>query len=271
MGAVVARTGRRGSRAGRSLTPPSPSWRSVSRCSAWARRRGPRWPGYARRGRLRHRPEPELGDRHQLGHSRAASDRGFDGPLGVALSANGRTALVTNSLGATVTPINISGASMSRGAPIKVGSEPVAVATTARGHGLRLEFQLQFGDAHQPAHKPSDARKGDQGGAGPWSLALTPSGSILVVADSEGNSVTVVNLSSRRATTIPLGTQPQAVAVAPNGTTAYVAVASGVVPISLVQGHMGARALIAVAGGPRRYRDRARTEGPRTRRTTTTP
>jgi len=175
---------------------------------------------------------------------------GFNGPLGIALTPNGRTAYVTNSLGNTVSPINLAGGSASLGAPIRVGSAPAAIAVANNGaFAYVTNFNSNSVTPINLRTKPPTPGTAIKVGLGPWSIALSPNARLLVVANSEGNSVSVINLSSRAQTTVPLGSRPQAVAITPNGATAYVAVTGGVVPISL-GGHVGAGALIAVSGGP---------------------
>lgn len=176
---------------------------------------------------------------------------GFNGPLGIALAPNGRTAYVTNSLGNTVIPMNLAGSSASLGAPIKVGSGPAAVAVADSG---AVAFVTNFNaNSVTPINlrtNPPTPGTPIKVGLGPWSVALSPNARFLVVANSEGNSISVIDLSSRAQTTVPLGSRPQAVAIAPNGAAAYVAVSGGVVPIALVAGHVTPGALIAISGGP---------------------
>ncbi|MFI5036745.1 MAG: FGLLP motif-containing membrane protein [Acidimicrobiales bacterium] len=176
---------------------------------------------------------------------------GFNGPLGIAITPDGRTALVTNSLGNTVTPIDLTGGGLRLGAPIRGGGAPAAVAISTSG---TIAYVSNFNsNSVTPINlrtRPPTPGAPFKVGSGPWSLALSPNGRTLVVSDSEGNSVTVVDLASRAKTTVALSSRPQAVAVAPDGATAYVAVANGVVPIALSAGHAAAGALIAVSAGP---------------------
>ena len=177
--------------------------------------------------------------------------RGFNGPLGIALTPNGHTALVTNSLGNTVTPIHFAAGHASLGAPIKVGSGPAAVAIATDGSVAYVsDFNANTVTPLDLSTTPPTPGRSIKVGSGPWSLALSPNGQVLVVADSEGDAVSVVRLPSRAVTTISLSSRPQAVAVSPNGATAFVAVDAGVVPIDLGAGHVHAGALIAVGGGP---------------------
>jgi YVTN family beta-propeller protein len=176
---------------------------------------------------------------------------GFNGPLGIAITPDGRTALVTNSLGNSVTPIRLSGETGVRESPIKVGGAPAAVAISTNGATAYVtNFNANTVTPIDLTANPPTTAAPIKVGFGPWSLALSPDNSLLVVSNSEGDSVSVIDLATRGETTVKLGSRPQAVAVAPNGSTAYVAVDGGVLPISLVPGHVAARALIPVGGGP---------------------
>ena len=70
-----------------------------------------------------------------------------------------------------------------------------------------------------------------------------------MVADSEGVGVTVIDRTGGSTTFVGVGGRPQAVAIAPGGSVAYVAEPQGVTPVALgASPH--ALAEIAVAGGP---------------------
>lgn len=61
-------------------------------------------------------------------------------------------------------------------------------------------------------------------GGGPQLLALNPSGGELVVSDTTGNTVSVINTHTRAVVaTVPVSQLPAGVAVSPDGTVAYVA------------------------------------------------
>jgi YVTN family beta-propeller protein len=176
---------------------------------------------------------------------------GFNGPLGIALAPDGRTAYVTNSLGNSVTPVNLGIGTLSLGAPIKVGSGPAAVAVSADGAAAYVtNFNSNTVTPINLRTNPPTPEAPIKVGLGPWSVALSPNGRFLLVSDSEGDAITVVNLATRATTTVALGTAPEALAVAPDGATAYVAVAAGVVPVTLGASRVTAEALIAVGGQP---------------------
>jgi YVTN family beta-propeller protein len=172
------------------------------------------------------------------------------GPLGIAITPNGRLALVTDSRGDAVTPVHLSAGRAWLGKPVRVGRSPAAVAITSDGtRAYVTNFDsntvtpLRIAGANVTALAPIKV------GPGPWSVAVTPSGSMVVVSNTESASVSVINVARHHVTTVAVGDRPQAVVVAPNGKTAYVAAGSAVVPIAL-----GATprslAPIAVAGGP---------------------
>lgn len=59
-------------------------------------------------------------------------------------------------------------------------------------------------------------------GVGPLHIVVSPDASTAYVANTTGQSLTVVNLTSYATTTIPLGTLPLSVAVSPDGSRIYV-------------------------------------------------
>ena len=160
------------------------------------------------------------------------SGPGLNGPLGIAITPNGATAYVTNSLGNTVTPINLRGSVHTSETPITVGSGPSAIAITPNGATAYVSnfnsntvtpIDLATHVARSPIHV----------GPGPWSIAVNSLGTYVSVSNSEGKTVSVINVATAKVTTIDLKNRPQAIAVAPDGKTAYVANGAFVTPITL--------------------------------------
>ncbi|MHB1543923.1 MAG: YncE family protein [Gammaproteobacteria bacterium] len=61
----------------------------------------------------------------------------------------------------------------------------------------------------------------------PTAVAVAPLGSPIFVANTAGNSVSVLNSKNQLTATIPVGNQPDAIAITPGGVAAYVANAGG--------------------------------------------
>jgi YVTN family beta-propeller protein len=86
-------------------------------------------------------------------------------------------------------------------------------------------------------------------GAAPFGIALGPDGKTAYVANTGGNSVTVIDAATLTVTrTIALGTSPAGLGIAPDGHVVYVAVGTGgVLPVDPATGAVGA--LIATGSG----------------------
>ena len=175
----------------------------------------------------------------------------MNGPLGIAIAPNGDTAYVTNSSGDTVTPIDIRSSPFSLETPIRVGSGPAAIAISPNGARAYVSnFNSNTVTPIDLATNPATTERPIRVGNGPWSIAVSPNGKWVCVSDSEGRSVSVINTSTRHVTELQLTRAPQAIAVAPNGTVAYVANGHLVTPIDLRSGTPRLESAITVANGP---------------------
>ena len=158
----------------------------------------------------------------------------FKGPLGIAVTPDGTTALVTNSLSDTVTPINLSATPPTVGVPIRVGSGPAAVAITPNGNVAYVtNFNSNSVTPINLRTTPPTPERAIPVGPGPWSIAASPDGKFVCVSNSESDSVSVITVSTRSVATIHVGARPQAIAIAPNGNVAYVANGDAITPIDL--------------------------------------
>lgn len=159
-------------------------------------------------------------------------------------------AYVANSGDGTVTPINLG--TGHPGAPIKAGSSPDAIAITPDG---RTAYVLDTtSDAITPINLAAD-RPGPritlEGGA-PTAIAITPDGKTAYVVSLGIPSgtlppngfgiVTPVTLATGRpGRPIDVAASPQAIAITPNGTTAYVIEGDGggILPVNVATGRPG--------------------------------
>ena len=158
----------------------------------------------------------------------------FNGPLGIAVTPDGTTALVTNSLSNTVTPVTISTTPARIGRPIRVGSAPAAVAITPNGNVAYVtNFNSNTVTPINLRTTPPTPERAIAVGPGPWSIAASPDGKYVVVSNSESDSVSIIIVATRSVTTLHVGGRPQATAIAPNGNTAYVANGTSITPINL--------------------------------------
>ncbi len=158
----------------------------------------------------------------------------FQGPLGIAVTPDGTTALVTNSLSNTVTPITISTTPAKIGRPIRVGAAPAAVAITPNGNVAYVtNFDSNTVTPINLRTTPPSPERAIAVGPGPWSVAASPDGKYVVVSNSESDSISIITVATRSVTTLQVGARPQAIAIAPNGNTAYVANGNSITPINL--------------------------------------
>jgi YVTN family beta-propeller protein len=187
---------------------------------------------------------------HQITVIQGTTQR-FNGPLGIAIAPNGRTAYVTNSLGSTVTPVDLTTTPATLGPGIKVGSGPSAIAITADGKTAYVSnFNANTVTPIDLTTSPATPGTPIHVGFGPWSIAVSPNGATVCVSNSEASSVSVIDAASGKVTTVEVGNRPQAIAIAPDGSTAYVANGNQVTPIHLRSTSPSAGAPIAIANGP---------------------
>lgn len=179
------------------------------------------------------------------------SNPGLNGPLGIAITPDGRTAFVTNSLGNSITPINLATNPPTTEGNIRVGDGPVAIAIASSG-GFAYVSNFNA-DTVTPVNletKPPTAESPITVGNGPWSIAISPDGRLVCVSNSEASTVSIINVATRATTTLQVGMNPQAIAISPNGTTAFVASGSNIARINLKTTPPTGESPIALANGP---------------------
>ncbi len=158
----------------------------------------------------------------------------FHGPLGIAITPDGTFAYVTNSLGDTVSPIELTTSPATVGKAIRVGSGPAAIAIAPNGDVAYVtNFNSNTVTPINLTTSPATAERSIPVGPGPWSIAVSPDGNYVCVSNSEGNSVSVIATSTRTVTTIQVSGRPQAIAISPDSYTAYVANGTQITPINL--------------------------------------
>jgi len=164
----------------------------------------------------------------------SSATHAFKGPLGIAVTPDATTALVTNSLGNTVTPIYLKASPPKVGVPIKVGSGPAAIAITPNGNiAYVTNFNSNSVTPINLTTTPPTPEHPIPVGPGPWSIAASPDGKYVCVSNSESNTVSIIMAGRRSVTTLSVGGRPQAIAINPNAYTAYVANGNDITPINL--------------------------------------
>ncbi len=159
---------------------------------------------------------------------------GLNGPLGIAIAPDARTAYVTNSLGNTITPLDLTATPYRVGAPVVVGSGPSAIAIAPNG---TTAYVSNF-NANTVTPVSIDGMSARAGqpitvGAGPWSIAVSRDGRDVLVSNSEATTVSVIDVATSRVDTLSVGGRPEAIAVAPTGDTAFVLSGAAVIPVDL--------------------------------------
>jgi len=159
-------------------------------------------------------------------------------PDAIAITPNGQTAYVANQLSGTVTPITI--ATNAPGKPIKVGYTPDAIAITPDGQTAFVANEgIGQGGTVTPIATATDQPGKPIGvGVDPTGIAVTPNGQTAYVLSrggttissgggsvSQAGTVTPINTATGRSgkpITVSGGPTLIAIAISPNGQTAYV-------------------------------------------------
>jgi DNA-binding beta-propeller fold protein YncE len=180
-----------------------------------------------------------------------SSTTNVNDPSAVAITPDGKTALVANWTEGTVTPVTLS--TMTAGSPITVGNQPAAIAITPDGTKAYVaNFNWNGAGTVTVITLSTGATSTITVGQGPDGIAITPDGTKAFVANHYDGTVTPITVASNTAgapiTVGPGGAQPVALAVTPNGATVYVAnnAANTVVPITVATNTAGA----AITGIP---------------------
>ncbi len=167
---------------------------------------------------------------------------GFDGPSGMAITADGTTAYVNNYGGpggagsgnaTTVRVVNLN-TNLITGSAITVGRAPAGLALTPNGNFL---YVINYVDGNVGTGTVSVVQTSDNtvvrtitGFSGPFAIAITPDGTRAYVTnfgsnnfDPHGSTVSVIDLLSNTIiATINVGIQPAGIAITPDGKYAYV-------------------------------------------------
>ena len=183
-------------------------------------------------------------------------------PDAEAITPNGKTLYVASYASNTITPIDIAKGKV--GKPIAVGNGPAGIAIAPNGKTAYVTDagSSPIGNTVTPVDlKTGKALSPITVGAGPQGIAITPDGATAYVADAGaivtgqsggiGNTVTPIDLKTGQAgKPITVGNAPLAVAITPDGTTAYVtnSYSGSVSPITV--GSASAGTPIEMTGSP---------------------
>jgi YVTN family beta-propeller protein len=167
---------------------------------------------------------------------------GFDGPSGMVITPDGKTAYVNNyggpdgvgsGNGTTISVVNLITNTIV-GSSIVVNRAPAALAMTPDG---AFVYVANYVDGNSFTGTVQIIQVGSNkvvgrivGFSGPFSIAITPNGKFAYVTNfgsnnftPVGRTVSVIDIFTNSViATIPVGTQASGLAITPNGKTAYV-------------------------------------------------
>ncbi len=142
------------------------------------------------------------------------------GPDAIAITPNGSTAYVGNYNDQTVTPVNLM--TNTAGTPIPVGASPTAITITPDGSTAYVTLGNDSQDV-PIATATNTAGPGILNTNNGFSSAITPDGHTLFTPDGSYNGVATLDTASHARGSIAALDNPEGVAIAPDGSTAYVA------------------------------------------------
>ncbi|MDX1934381.1 MAG: c-type cytochrome [Capsulimonadales bacterium] len=143
-------------------------------------------------------------------------------PFGIAVSRDGRSALVTNRDADSVTVLSPDGDTLTVTRTFSVGPEPRGVAWHPNGTTAFVALASADAVAQIDVAKGIVTRRLPVGQE-PWHLALTPDGTRLAVGNSRGRTVTVIDTATgqERFGIKVLGRNLRHIAISPDGEWAY--------------------------------------------------
>jgi len=143
-------------------------------------------------------------------------------PLRIAITPDGKTAYVTNSLAGSVTPIDLN--TNTAGPAISIGGQLQGVAITPDGRTAYVANGESPGAVTPIDTKTNTAGTAIQVGNEPRGIAITPDGGTAYVTNGGSGTVTPIDLRTGTAEDeIQVGSAPRGIAITPDGQTAYVA------------------------------------------------
>jgi YVTN family beta-propeller protein len=175
-----------------------------------------------------------------------------DEPVAIALTPNGKTAMVVNEGSDTVTPIRISAGVT--GPPIKVGDSPRLIAIAP--NGITAYVTNFYSNSVTPIHLPNDKamRAIDLSYDVLDAIAVTPDSRTLYVACWGASAIAEIQTSTNTVVSyLDAGLDPVNMAVTPDGSTLYVLNSrwittedeAGVTPIDVATGKTGGQLYLA--------------------------
>lgn len=189
------------------------------------------------------------------------------GPAGIAVAPGGTFAYVTDAgatpLGHVVIPIALSTGRPSPAIPVGAGPEGIAITPDGRRAYVADSGAVVTGQSGAIGHSVSVVDLTQHKtiatlavGNAPEAVAVSPTGAVVYVANTNSESISPITTATDLVgSAIGLPGPPQALAFAPGGKTAWVAVASArlpkggaLVPIDVASGQAGAP--VPVCAGP---------------------
>jgi YVTN family beta-propeller protein len=143
-------------------------------------------------------------------------------PFAVAVTPDGKQAVVTNTWSNSVTLLKIGPATLTVKKTISIGIEPRGVAISPNGHTAYIALAGEEAAVAMDLSRQTVTRRFPSGSE-PWHLALTPDGNSLVVGNSRGRTTTIFDpqTGQERYTVKVLGRNLRHIAISADGKWAY--------------------------------------------------
>ena len=169
---------------------------------------------------------------------------GAQNPTGIAITPDGTTAWVADGTGNVVTPVTVS--TNTAGSQVNVGFNATAIAITPDGKTAWIAGQTQVVSLNLSTLTLGTTYS--QAGADFQALAITPDGTTAYLVDASGaKKIWPLTLSTGTfGTGIALTFTPQAIAISPDGKTAWVDGQTDIAPITLSSSTVGS--LVNIGG-----------------------
>jgi YVTN family beta-propeller protein len=171
-------------------------------------------------------------------HTAEPAISGAANDLTIIITPDGATAYVATGQNDTVTPIDL--ATRTAGAPIAVTGHPNSLGITPDGKTIYAAL------ASDAAVTPIDTATQTAGtpialpGTTPVTFAHAPDGKTIYAIGSEGSLTPIDTATNTVGPAIPLTGSAQVATISADGTTAYVAAGSDLLPVRLSDGSVGA-------------------------------
>jgi YVTN family beta-propeller protein/surface protein len=173
-------------------------------------------------------------------------------PAGIAITPDGSKAYVTNFADGTVSVITVATNTIDNSVTYSFpGAQPMGIAISPDGRFAAVTDYAYGQNLVYVLYLSSNMFTSQGVGRNPYGVAFTPDSSKALITNFNGNTVSVLDLSTSQVTaTLSVGFQPTGVAVTPNGALAYVTNDSGNTVSIIDLGNLVVTRSVAALGYP---------------------